>query len=258
MTDYTRTYLENVGPVLLMGAPGAGKGTQAKVLMSVWKVPQISTGDILRGLRKDPVKAATPLGQQVCAVMDSGKLVSDELVQQLVLDRLAQPDTERGYILDGFPRTLGQATWLDHQLEQQASTLPWDWPLCRESDHTDLHVEQRAATLPVIAVMVQVSYTTLLQRTTGRRACPQCARIYNVHFQPPQRDGVCDVDGVALVQRSDDTEAVFAERYRTYLSLTAPVVEHYHVSGRFAEVDGEQPLDAVTDSIMGAIVRLRG
>ena len=229
------------GPILLLGAPGAGKGTQAKTLMAAWSIPQISTGDILRGLRNDPAKADSPLGQQVRAAMDAGKLVSDALVEQLVLDRLAQPDTQRGYILDGFPRTLAQATWLDGKLEAAQQTSATS-----------------GAAQPVIAVMVRVGYTTLMRRTTGRRTCPRCSRIYNIFFQPPQQPGRCDVDGVELVQRADDQEDVFAERLRTYESQTAPVVEHYRALGRFAEVDGEQAMDAVSASVMQAIVRLRG
>ncbi|HEX4021173.1 MAG TPA: nucleoside monophosphate kinase [Acidobacteriaceae bacterium] len=230
--------LATPGPILLLGAPGAGKGTQSKILMAAWDIPQISTGDILRELRKDPVKGGTPLGQKVRAVMDAGKLVSDELVEKLVLDRLAQPDTLRGYVLDGFPRTLGQATWLDHQLAEG-------------------HLAAAETGLPVVAVMVQVRYTTLMRRATGRRTCPNCSSIYNLYFQPPKNDTVCDLDAVVLVQRPDDTEEVFAERFRTYDSLTAPVIEHYRALGRFAEVDGEQTMEAVTSSVMDAIVRLR-
>ena len=240
LTEHAASNLATPGPILLLGAPGAGKGTQAKILMGAWSVPQISTGDILRSLRNDPAQAATPLGKQVRTTMDSGKLVSDALVEQLVLDRLAKKDTARGYILDGFPRTLAQATWLDYQLARQLDSA-----------------SGATAQLPVIAVMVQVSYTTLMRRTTGRRMCPSCSRTYNMFFQPPQQDTVCDVDGVVLVQRPDDSELVFAERLRTYDSLTAPVVEHYRAQGRFAEVDGEQAMDAVTTSVMAAIVRLR-
>ena len=218
------------GPILLLGAPGAGKGTQAKALMAAWNIPQISTGDILRGLRNDPEQAASPLAQQVRAAMDAGKLVSDALVEEIVLERLAKPDTQRGYILDGFPRTLAQATWLDVRL---------------------------GSIQPVIAVMVRVGYTTLMRRTTGRRTCPQCSRIYNIFFQPPQQPGRCDVDGAELVQRTDDQEKVFAERLRTYEQQTAPVIEHYRGLGRFAEVDGEQAMDAVSANVMQSIVRLR-
>ncbi|MEO6910174.1 MAG: nucleoside monophosphate kinase [Edaphobacter sp.] len=222
------------GPILLLGAPGAGKGTQAKILMADWSIPQISTGDLLREMRKDPVKSVTPLGKQIRQVMDAGQLVSNDLVQEMVLERLKQSDTARGYVLDGFPRTLPQALWLDEQLNHQSGTLP------------------------VIAVNVQVSYTKLLHRLTGRRNCPTCGRIYNIYSHPPQNDTVCDVDGTPLVQRPDDLESVACERLRMHEALTAPVVAHYRATGRFAEVDGELPVEAVTRAVMDAIVRLRG
>ena len=222
------------GPILLLGAPGAGKGTQAKILMADWSIPQISTGDLLREMRKDPVKSATPLGKQIRQVMDAGQLVSNDLVQAMVLERLKLPDTARGYVLDGFPRTLPQALWLDEELSQQSGTLP------------------------VIAVNVQVSYTNLLRRLTGRRICPACGRIYNIYSHPPQNDTVCDVDGTGLVQRPDDSESVACERLRMHEALTAPVVAHYRALGRFAEVDGELPVGEVTRDVMDAIVRLRG
>lgn len=221
------------GPILLLGAPGAGKGTQAKALMADWSIPQISTGDLLREMRKDPVKAATELGRQVRQVMDAGQLVPNDLVQAMVLERLKLPDTARGYILDGFPRTLPQATWLDEELQKHPGTLP------------------------VVAVNVEVSYTKLLRRLTGRRNCPACGRIYNIYSNPPQNDTVCDVDGSPLMQRPDDTESIACERLRTHEALTAPVVAHYKAQGRFAEVDGEQPVERVTQAVMDAIVRLR-
>ncbi|MGC1781516.1 MAG: nucleoside monophosphate kinase [Acidobacteriaceae bacterium] len=221
------------GPILLLGAPGAGKGTQAKILMVGWSIPQISTGDLLREIRKDPVKSASPLGQEIRRIMDSGQLVPDELVQAMVLERLEQPDTGNGYVLDGFPRTLSQAIWLDEQLSR------------------------RQGTLPVVAVNVEVSYTSLLRRLTGRRNCPVCGRIYNIYSHPPKNDELCDVDGTPLAQRADDTEQVASERLRMHEALTAPVVAHYRELGRFAEVDGEQSVEEVTRSVMDAIVRLR-
>ena len=159
--------------------------------------------------------------------MDSGKLVPDDLVNQMVAERLAQPDTTQGYILDGYPRTLAQAEWLDQRLVAQG-TDPGG------------RLGGVSAGLPLIAVSIQVSYTQLLRRITGRRICPTCQRIYNVYLQPPKVDTVCDVEGTPLVQRADDVEAVFHERMRTYAALTAPVVEHYRASSRFVEVDGEQ------------------
>ena len=222
------------GPILLLGAPGVGKGTQAREIMAAWGVPQISTGDILRALRSDPSRAASAVGAMAKSLMDAGKLVPDEIVQELVAERLREPDTAEGYILDGFPRTLAQARWLDAHL-------------AAEPKH-----------LPVVAVSIQVGYTQLLRRITGRRNCPACGSIYNVYLQPPKVDELCDLDGTPLARRPDDTEAVFEERMRTYESQTAPVVEHYRALGRFEEVDGEQPVDAVTASILSAVTRLRG
>lgn len=222
------------GPILLMGPPGAGKGTQSKILMAHWSVPQISTGDLLRNMQKDPGKSATPLGVKMRQAMDAGHLIPNELVEAIVLDRLRQPDTHRGYILDGFPRTLPQAVWLDEQLAKGKDTLP------------------------IVAVNILVSYTKLLRRITGRRSCPSCGRIYNIYFCLPENETVCDVDGAVLVQRPDDTEEVFAERMRTYEEMTAPVVRHYHAMARFAEVNGDLSVGDITRSITDAIVRLRG
>jgi adenylate kinase len=227
------------GPMLLMGAPGVGKGTQAKGLMAAWGIPQISTGDLLREHRTN----GTPLGLVATQIMDSGKLVPDDLVNQMVAERLARPDTVRGYILDGYPRTLAQAEWLDSRLRDQ------------QSDDTRLAAIPQG--LPLIAVSIRVSYTQLLRRITGRRNCPTCQRIYNVYLQPPKFDMVCDVEGTPLVQRADDVESVFHERMRTYAALTAPVVEHYRASSRFVEVDGEQPAGEVMAGIMAAVARLR-
>jgi len=217
------------GPILLLGAPGVGKGTQAKELVKRWQIPQISTGDLLRA----NVAQGTELGRTAKEIMGRGELVPDSVVNEMVAVRLTQPDTANGYILDGFPRTLVQAAWLDERLAA------------------------RAEGLPVVAVSIQVDYNQLLRRITGRRNCPVCQSIYNVYVKPPQRDGFCDVDGAALVQRADDTEKVFAERMRAYAALTAPVVEHYRASGRFAEVDGDRPIDVVMAGIVAAVERLR-
>lgn len=218
------------GPILLLGAPGVGKGTQAKALVKEWGIPQISTGDLLRS----HVERATELGKRAKALMDRGELVSDELVNQMVADRLKDPDTALGYILDGFPRTLGQAGWLDEQLAGQTGSLP------------------------VIAVSIRVSYNQLLRRITGRRICPVCQTIYNIYLQPPKVDEICDREGAQLVRRSDDSKEVFDGRMRAYESLTAPVVEHYRKLGRFEEVDGEMEVSAVTAGIMKAIRGIRG
>src|ERR1035441_1955227 len=205
------------GPILLLGAPGVGKGTQAKELVKIWGIPQISTGDLLRG----NVSKGTELGKIAKEIMGRGELVPDSLVNEMVAARLLEPDTSNGYILDGFPRTLPQAGWLDGRLASQSTTLP------------------------VVAVSIQVDYNQLLRRITGRRNCPVCQTIYNVYGKPPQKDGICDIEGAALVQRADDTEKVFEERMRAYEAMTAPVVEHYKALGRFAEVDGSRPIDRI-------------
>ena len=216
------------GPVLLLGAPGVGKGTQAKSLMVEFGIPQISTGDLLRG----NIARGTELGKAARSLMDQGQLVSDDLVNQMVADRLKQPDVVRGYILDGFPRTLNQAEWVDREIASKAQTLP------------------------IVAISIVVSYDKLLRRITGRRLSP-VGRIYNIYSNPPAVPGICDVDGSTLIQRSDDSEAVFAERMKTFEAQTAPVVEHYRKQGRFEEVDGDQSVEQVTAEITAALKRLR-
>jgi len=217
------------GPILLLGAPGGGKGTQAKELVKHWHIPQISTGDLLRA----NVAQGTQLGKVAKEIMGRGELVPDSLVNEMVAIRLMEPDTARGYILDGFPRTLGQATWLDGRLASQIEALP------------------------VVAVSIQVNYNQLLRRITGRRICPVCQSIYNIYVNPPKVDGVCDLEGAVLTQRADDTEEVFKERMRAYSALTAPVVEHYREQGRFAEVDGDRPIAEIAAGIVAAVERLR-
>jgi len=212
-----------------LGAPGVGKGTQAKELVKKWGIPQISTGDLLRG----NVAQGTELGRTAKEIMGRGELVPDSLVNEMVAVRLEQPDTANGYILDGFPRTLGQAHWLEDRLAAQSGGLP------------------------VVAVSIHLDYNQLLRRITERRSCPVCQSIYNVHGKPPKRDGFCDADGAALVQRADDTEKVFEERMRAYAALTAPVVEHYRALGRFAEVDGGRPVAEIAVGIVAAVERMR-
>jgi len=217
------------GPVLLLGAPGVGKGTQAQALVSEFGIPQISTGDLLRG----NIARGTELGLKAKEIIASGMLVSDPIVNQMVEQRLQADDTHHGYILDGYPRTLDQAMFLDRTLS--------------ESD----------AALPVVAISIVVAYDQLLHRITGRRICPACKSIYNIYFNPPKQDGLCDLEGSQLEQRPDDTEPVFAERMKTFEEQTAPVVEHYRALGRFREVDGDQPVEAVTAAIKSALLDLR-
>ena len=208
-----------IGPIVLLGPPGAGKGTQAKRIAEHYGIPQISTGDILRA----NVASGTELGKQAKAIMERGDLVPDALVQDMVADRLKQPDCARGYILDGFPRTLAQAQWLDKFFQNQ-----------------------RDAQLPPVVVDIQVGYNELLGRLTGRRTCPTCGRIYNVHLSPPKVAEVCDIEGSKLVTRKDDEESVIAERLKAYERQTAPLTGYYKSQGRLRVLDGARPVDEVT------------
>ena len=216
------------GPIILMGAPGAGKGTQSRAIAAQYGIPQVSTGDILR----DNVARGTELGKKADPVMKSGGLVPDELMLAMVADRLAQPDACRGFILDGFPRTVGQAEWLDRYL--QAASF-------------------HGRKMPPVVVNIRVGYNQLLQRLTGRRTCPVDGRIYNIYFQPPRKEGLCDSCGAPLVQRKDDKEEVISERLKSYERQTLPLVEYYRRQGRLHELNGELPVDEVTAETVAVI-----
>jgi adenylate kinase len=219
------------GPVLLLGAPGVGKGTQAQLLVTKYRIPQISTGDLLRA----NIALGTELGHKAQAIMSSGQLVPDAIVNEMVFHRLREKDVQRGYILDGYPRTLDQAKFLDETIADP-SFLP---------------------RLPVIAVSIVASYDQLLKRITGRRICAICKSIYNIYTNPPKVDGLCDCEGAPLTQRSDDTEPVFIERLKTFEEQTAPVIAHYRALGRFEQADGDQDVDAVNAAIEAALCHLR-
>lgn len=221
----------SIGPIILLGAPGAGKGTQAKRISERYGVPQISTGDLLR----DNVRRGTTLGMQAKEVMARGELVPDNLVCDMVLERLREADCGPGFILDGFPRTPAQAGWLDAFLEHEF--------------FDNLH---RSKCVPIV-ILIDVDYNELLHRLTGRRTCPTCGRIYNVHLQPPRVAGTCDVDGSALITRNDDRDEVIAERLTAYELQTRPVAEYYEAKGRLVAVDGSLPVDEVTEQVFREI-----
>jgi len=217
----------DVGPVVLLGPPGAGKGTQAKRIVERYLVPQVSTGDLLR----HNVAQGTELGRAAKAVMARGELVSDDLVCEMVRQRLIEPDCTRGCILDGFPRTAAQAGWLDALLDDKLfdnSRPTRAWP---------------------IVIRLDVDYNQLLLRITGRRSCPTCGRIYNVHFQPALVDEICDLDGSKLVTRNDDKLEVIQPRLAAYQEQTFPVAEDYQRTGRLITVNGDLPMDEVTAQI---------
>lgn len=184
--------------VVLLGAPGAGKGTQAKMLIEKYKIPQISTGDILR----KAVAEGTPLGKEAKVIMDQGGLVSDKIVLGLVEERLKQPDTKDGFILDGFPRNTAQAEALDKILTSNGIPL-------------------------TVALNIDVDMNDLLKRLTGRRTCKGCQQMYNIHFSPPKQDGVCDKCGGQLFQRDDDKEDTIKKRLDVYQQQTAPLIDYY-------------------------------
>ncbi|HWZ46100.1 MAG TPA: adenylate kinase [Candidatus Saccharimonadales bacterium] len=217
-----------VGPMILLGAPGAGKGTQAKMISGRYGIPQISTGDLLR----DNVGRGTELGKQAKVVMERGELVSDDLVCGMVTERLQQADCARGFILDGFPRTTGQAEWLDRLLAGMAYA---------------------GRTMAPVVISIQVGYNQLLQRLTGRRTCPADGKIYNIYFQPPQTDGKCDACGAVLVQRRDDAEDVISERLKSYERQTLPVADYYRKLGRLHDVDGDRAADLVNADVLRLI-----
>jgi adenylate kinase len=219
---------QSIGPIVLLGAPGAGKGTQAKRITGRYGIPQISTGDLLR----ENVRNRTPLGLKAKDIMARGELVPDELLYDMVAERLRRVDCRRGYILDGFPRTAGQAEWLDAFLEHEFI----DNPKCGKQ-------------LPFV-ISIDVDYNVILLRLTGRRTCPTCERIYNVHTQPPRVDELCDFDGTKLVTRNDDREEVIRERLQAYERQTRPVADYYRQKGRLVHVDGMLSADEVTAQVL--------
>lgn len=199
----------NNSALLLFGPPGSGKGTQAVLLSEALKVPHISTGDIFR----QHVKDGTELGREVQAIMQSGALVPDELVNRIVEDRLAQPDCAHGFILDGYPRTLPQARMLDEMLDRIGKSK--------------------------VVVNLLVDYNIIVARLAARRQCPVCGASYNLVSNPPKKDMVCDRDGAALIQREDDKEEVIRKRFEAYNGQTLPVMDFFRQAGyRLVEVTG--------------------
>jgi adenylate kinase len=227
---------QNIGPIVLLGPPGAGKGTQAKRIAEHYGIPQISTGDILR----DNVQRGTELGVQAQAIMARGELAPDDLVCDMVAWRLRDADCERGFILDGFPRTARQAGWLDAFFESEIF----------ENSHG-------GKCLPIV-VSIDVDYNQLLKRLTGRRTCLSSGHIYNVYFQPPRVADICDVDGSPLVIRNDDREEVIRERLKAYDLQTRPVAEYYEHKGRLVSVNGDLPVGEVTGQMFWVIDHRHG
>ena len=206
--------------LILLGAPGAGKGTQAKLIVSKYGIPQISTGDMLR----EAVANQTELGKKAKEDMDKGELVPDEVVIGIVKERLAQPDCERGFILDGFPRTLKQAEALDKILDELGKKID-------------------------AVINVAVPEEEIVKRIVNRRTCKKCGAVYHLIYNPPKEPGKCDKCGGELYQRDDDKEETVKERLRVYKAQTEPLIDYYSKKGLVYNVDGTKSIEGVFEEI---------
>jgi adenylate kinase len=207
--------------IVFLGPPGAGKGTQAKILIERYGIPQISTGDMLREHRAK----GTELGKKAQEYMDKGQLVPDEIILDMVKERLSQPDCQKGFILDGFPRTVAQAEALDKLLEEMGKKLDF-------------------------ALALIVPDELLIERLTGRRTCKSCGMMYHIKYKPPKVDNKCDVCGGELYQRPDDNEETVRNRLKVYHESTAPLIEYYRKKGILREIDGSKSIEEITQQII--------
>ena len=206
--------------IVMLGAPGACKGTQAKQIADTYGIPHISTGDIFRA----NIKNGTELGRKAKEYMDKGLLVPDELTCDLVVDRISQPDAEKGYVLDGFPRTIPQAEALTNALEARHEKIDY-------------------------AIDIEVPDENIIRRMSGRRACLTCGATFHTEFAPPKVEGVCDVCGDKLVLREDDKPETVANRLSVYHEQTQPLIDYYTGKGVLVEVDGTLDIDVVFEKI---------
>lgn len=206
--------------IVLLGPPGAGKGTQAKSISNRYSIPHISTGDIFR----KNISENTPLGIEAKSYMDNGQLVPDEVTINMVKDRLQQDDCKNGYLLDGFPRTVHQAEALDNFLTEREESID-------------------------TALLIEVPKEFIIERMTGRRVCPSCGASYHIKFNPPTNDGKCDLCGSDVIQRKDDTEETVKERLDVYENQTQPLIDFYKNKKQLSVVDGTQAINEVFESI---------
>ncbi|GAB4269657.1 adenylate kinase [Thermincola ferriacetica] len=210
--------------LMIMGPPGAGKGTQAEVLVKELNITHISTGDMFRAA----IKEGTEMGKKAKEYMDKGQLVPDEVVVGMVKDRLSQPDCEKGFLLDGFPRTIAQAEALSKTLDEMGIKLDG-------------------------VINIEVPREKLLARLTGRRVCKSCGASYHVLFNPPEKEGVCNNCGGELYQRSDDNEETVNNRLDVYEEQTQPLIDYYKEKGLLININGDQPIDKVLADILAAL-----
>jgi len=213
--------------LILLGAPGAGKGTQAKAIVEKYNIPQISTGDMLR----DAVAKGTELGKKAKEYMDKGELVPDEVVIGIVKDRLQEKDTEKGFILDGFPRTLKQAEALDEMLAELNKSID-------------------------AVINIAVPEEEVVKRIVNRRSCKNCGAVYHLIYKPPKEEGKCDKCGGELYQRDDDKEETVRERFSVYRSQTEPLIEYYSKKGLVKNIDGTKSIDEVTADVLKVLESL--
>lgn len=206
--------------IVMLGAPGAGKGTIASRLSAKYGIPHISTGDIFRA----NIKNGTELGKKAKSYMDQGLLVPDELTCDLVMDRISQDDCKKGFILDGFPRTIPQAEALTDALDEKDEQMDY-------------------------ALNVILSDDKIVKRMSGRRTCPKCGAVYHIVTLPPKKEGICDKCGSALVQRADDSEETVKKRLQVYHEQTEPLIEYYHRAGIIVEVSGDAGADQEVDRL---------
>ena len=209
--------------LLLFGPPGSGKGTQSRLITSWLGIPAISTGDMLRA----EIQASTALGNAARSIMAGGGLVGDDLVNKMLAHRIDQPDCQRGFLLDGYPRTVQQADYLDGLIGERGLPKP-------------------------IILHLDVPMDALVGRMVSRRQCPKCGRIYNLLHQPPKKAGICDDDGTRLVTRKDDQEDVVRERIRTYDELTRPVLAHYQ-DRNYYQIRGDRSPSYIFEEITGIL-----
>jgi adenylate kinase len=210
--------------LILLGPPGAGKGTQASAIVKRYNIPHISTGDIFRM----NIKENTPLGKEVKSYLDAGLLVPDELVVDIVRDRIRRSDCKNGFLLDGYPRTINQAEVLNQELAEMGTKLD-------------------------AAINIFLDTQLLIERAVGRRLCKNCGATYHIKFHPPKQDGICDICGGELYQRDDDKEETVKKRIEVYLTQTKPLIEYYKDKDLLVNIDGAQSIEDTFKEIINAL-----